>query len=213
MATDEKGAAMYAMQYEITLPADYDMEIIRTRVATGGKALDALPGLGLKAYAIRERGNLGSPVNEYAPIYLWNDTGAMARFLVGGGGFQNIIRDFGRPVARHWTGLACHAGPSRTPTPRYASRRLTPIATDPDPDATGLGLATEIEQALDDLRQLARHEGVHTAALAIDPHHWQLARFVLWNEAAAAGDTQTDRYEVLHLSAPGIAGLPEGRVW
>ncbi len=37
---------MYAMQYEITLPADYDMGIIRARVATGGNALDDLPGLG-----------------------------------------------------------------------------------------------------------------------------------------------------------------------
>lgn len=204
---------MHAMQYEITLPAEYDMQIIRDRVATSGNALDDLAGLGLKAYAIRERGILGSPVNQYAPIYLWNDTGAMARFLAGGGGFQNIIRDFGRPSVRHWTDLACHAGPSRTPYARFASRRLTPIAVDPDPDATGLGLATVIEQALDDLRQLARHEEVHTAALAIDPHHWQLARFVLWNEVIAAGEAETERYELLHLSTPGIAKLPDGRVW
>lgn len=204
---------MYAMQYEITLPADYDMQIIRTRVATGGRALDDLPGLGVKAYAIRERGVLGSPVNEYAPIYLWNSTGAMARFLAGGGGFQNIIRDFGRPVVRHWTGLACHAGPARTPHPTSASRRLTPIPVDPDPDATGLGLATAIEEALEDLRALARHEAVHTAALAVDPYHWQLARFVLWNGAAADGALETERYEVLHLSGPGLAELPHGGVW
>ncbi|MCB2175719.1 MAG: DUF4865 family protein [Actinomycetales bacterium] len=204
---------MYAMQYEITLPADYDMQIIRTRVATGGRALDDLPGLGVKAYAIRERGVLGSPVNEYAPIYLWNDTGSMARFVAGGGGFQNIIRDFGRPVVRHWTGLACHAGPSRAPYPRSASRRLTPIPAGPGPDATGLGLATAIEQGVDDLRQLAGQDGVHTAALAIDPHHWQLARFVLWNEAVATDEDETERYELLHLSGPGLAELPDGRVW
>jgi hypothetical protein len=34
---------VYAMQYEISLPADYDMEIIRKRVAVGGSALDAAP--------------------------------------------------------------------------------------------------------------------------------------------------------------------------
>ncbi len=204
---------MHAMQYEITLPADYDMQIIRTRVATGGAALDDLPGLGLKAYAIRERGVDDSPVNQYAPIYLWNDTGAMAKFLGGGGGFQNIIRDFGRPVVRHWTGLACHAGASRAPSPRSASRRLTPIPVDPDQDATGLGLTTVIEEALEDLRRLARHESVHTAALALDPHHWQLVRFVLWNEVVAAGEAQTERYQVLHVSAPGIGELPEGRTW
>ncbi|MCW2914583.1 MAG: hypothetical protein JWN52_2651 [Actinomycetia bacterium] len=37
---------MHAMQYEITLPADYDMKIIRHRVATKGHLLDAFPGLG-----------------------------------------------------------------------------------------------------------------------------------------------------------------------
>jgi hypothetical protein len=93
---------VYAKQYEITLPADYDMQIIRKRVADGGRVLDDRAGLGLKAYVIRERGIDGSPVNQYAPFYLWNDTGEMARFLVGGGGFQNIVRDFGRPAARHW---------------------------------------------------------------------------------------------------------------
>ena len=43
---------MYAMQYEIALPADYDMAIIRRRVATKGPLLDTMPGLGLKAYLI-----------------------------------------------------------------------------------------------------------------------------------------------------------------
>ncbi|MEU7135987.1 DUF4865 family protein [Streptomyces sp. NPDC046261] len=204
---------MYAKQYEITLPADYDMKIIRKRVADGGHVLDDRAGLGLKAYVIRERGIDGSPVNQYAPFYLWNDTGAMARFLVGGAGFQNIIRDFGRPVARHWTGIACHAGPARTAFPRAASRRLTPLPADADPDGTGLGLSALIEQETGDLRELARRDDVHTAALAVDPHHWQLMRFVLWKDAAAPDETATEHYEVLHLSAPGLADLPEGRSW
>lgn len=61
---------MYAMQYDIALPAGYDMTIIRERVATRGHALDDRAGLGLKAYLIRERGVAGSPVNQYAPFYL-----------------------------------------------------------------------------------------------------------------------------------------------
>lgn len=47
---------MHAMQYEITLPSDYDMGIIRDRVATRGHLLDTFPGLGVKAYLMRERG-------------------------------------------------------------------------------------------------------------------------------------------------------------
>jgi hypothetical protein len=34
------------MQYSIPLPADYDIAIIKERVATRGHALDAYPGLG-----------------------------------------------------------------------------------------------------------------------------------------------------------------------
>jgi hypothetical protein len=204
---------MYAKQYEITLPADYDMGIIRKRVATGGHVLDDRPGLGLKAYVIRERGTDGSPVNQYAPFYLWNDTGAMARFLVGGGGFQNIVRDFGRPAASAWAGIACHAGPARSAFPRAASRRLTPIPADSDPDATGLGLAEMIEREAEELRGIARREDVHTAALAVDPHSWQLMRFVLWADAVSPDEAATEHYQVLHLSAPGLADLPEGRDW
>lgn len=203
---------MYAQQYEITLPADYDMKIIRKRVRDGGHVLDDRAGLGLKAYVIRERGIDGSPVNQYAPFYLWNDTGAMAQFLVGGGGFQNIIRDFGRPVARHWVGIACHAGPARTAPPQAASRRLTSIPSDMDPDGTGLGLSQLIEREAEQLQQLSRHDGVHTAALAVDPHHWQLLRFVLWTDTSAPDEDATERYEVLHLSAPGLCDLPVGRV-
>ncbi|MFJ8747226.1 DUF4865 family protein [Embleya sp. NPDC127516] len=203
---------MYAHQYEITLPADYDMGIIRKRVADFGHGLDDRAGLGLKAYTIRERGVDGSPVNEYAPFYLWRDIGAMAHFLVGGGGFQGIIRDFGRPRVRHWTGLAHLPGPAREHAPKAASRRLLPLPADPDP--TGLGLATHIDAEIEALHALARTDGVHTAALALDPDHWHLMRFVLWQGPIPTPhhkDT-TERYEILHTSTPSLTDLPTGRL-
>lgn len=58
---------MHAMQYEITLPGDYDMGIIRHRVATKGAGTDTFGGLGLKAYAIRERGIDGSTARTSTP--------------------------------------------------------------------------------------------------------------------------------------------------
>jgi hypothetical protein len=204
---------VYAKQYEITLPADYDMGIIRKRVAVGGHVLDDRAGLGLKAYVVRERGVDGSPVNQYAPFYLWNDTGAAAHFLVGAGGFQNIVRDFGRPVVRHWTGVACHAGPARRAAPRAASRLLAPVPADADEDGTGLGLSSWFGRQTAELQALAGRDGVHTAALAVDPHHWQAVRFVLWQDDVPPDVEATERYEVLHLSAPGTGALPEGRTW
>jgi Domain of unknown function (DUF4865) len=193
---------VYASQYEITLPAGYDMGIIRKRVAAGGHVLDDRAGLGLKAYVIRERGVDGSPVNQYAPFYLWNNPAAMAHFLVGGGGFQNIIRDFGRPAVRHWTGIAAEAGPARATTPRAASRRLTAV-----PAGAGTDLPALISQEVSRLRDLAHRDGVHTAALAVDPDRWELLRFVLWADTSAPDEDATERYEVLHLSSPGLGAL------
>ncbi|MFI7100655.1 DUF4865 family protein [Streptomyces sp. NPDC050161] len=194
---------MHAMQYEITLPADYDMEIIRERVRSRGHLLDDFDGLGLKAYGIRERGTDGSPVNAYAPFYLWADPQAMNRFLTGDG-FRGVIRDFGRPVVQHWQGLFHRAGPARATPPLAFSRRTTPLPADADP-------ATAIAGALAGHEELAGTDGVHTTALALDPRHWELVHFTLW--ADAAPQTVGARYQVLHLSAPGIGRLATGRQW
>ena len=187
---------MHAMQYEITLPADYDMAIIRHRVATKGAMTDAFDGLGLKAYAIRERGVDRSPVNQYAPFYLWTSADGMNDFLWGGP-FDRLSRDFGRPVVQQWTGLAFERGPAYATTPRAATRRTHPIAA--DADAT-----IAIEAALAETREVARDEDVHSAALAIDTRGWELVRFTLWAARQAATEAA---YELLHLSSPHIDDL------
>ncbi|CAB0991303.1 hypothetical protein FRC0535_00020 [Corynebacterium diphtheriae] len=46
---------MYAMQYQITLPTDYDMQIIRDRVIRTGHLMDGYHGLEFKAYLIQEK--------------------------------------------------------------------------------------------------------------------------------------------------------------
>ncbi|WP_432093635.1 DUF4865 family protein [Streptomyces sp. bgisy100] len=196
---------MYAMQYDITLPADYDMGIIRHRVATRGSALDDRAGLGLKAYLIRERGSAGSAVNQYAPFYLWHTLAGMNDFLWGGGGFQGIVADFGRPPVRHWTGAAFEPGPARRAVPRAATRHTSVLPADIEPEAA-------VGRALEAVRATAALPGVHSSALAVDPHHWESVHFTLW-ERTPPEDRPGDRYEVLHLSAPQLADLPAGRCW
>ncbi len=189
---------MYAMQYEITLPADYDMAIIRRRVATKGSSFDAIPGLGLKAFLIRERGVADSPVNQYAPFYLWEDVEGMGGFLWGGGGFGGIVDSFGRPAVEHWTGIAFQPGPAVQATPLAASRRIEPIPAGADLTA----LADRERRVLEDR---ALTPGVHSSAVAIDPRQWQVVRFTLWEKANP--ETNETSYEVLHLSRPRLAGL------
>ncbi|CAM5615916.1 hypothetical protein SALBM135S_09447 [Streptomyces alboniger] len=209
------------MQYEITLPADYDMDVIRRRVATRGHLLDTFPGLGFKAYLMRERGRDGSPVNQYAPFYLWNTAHGMNSFLWGPG-FQGLVDDFGRPEVRHWTALAyetygaqkahgAHGAHGEPPaavtggaTPRTAVRSRRPIpATTPLPT-----LADELAR---EAELLIREEGALAALAAVDPQTWEAVHFSLWEHEAPRG--AGDVFEVLHLSAPERAKLSRGRQW
>ncbi|WP_306744925.1 DUF4865 family protein [Saccharothrix yanglingensis] len=188
------------MQYEITLPADYDMGVIRHRVATRGSALDDFPGLGLKAYCVRERGVDGSPVNQYAPFYLWRTAEGMNSFLWGPG-FAGIRADFGRPVVRNWVGLAFHRGPAGDVA--HLTRRTVGMPPDATPDDL-------VDEALAESAALAGHPGVHASAVAVNPDRWELLHVVLWS---GEPDAEGTRYRVHHLSSPEVDGLSAGRHW
>jgi hypothetical protein len=197
---------MHAMQYDLTLPADYDMGIIRARVSRIGHKLDDWAGLGLKAYLLRERGVHGSPVNQYAPFYLWNTVEGMNAFLWGGP-FQGLSDDFGRPAVRQWTGLAYEEGVAAGSPARFAVRRRRPV-----PD--GVVYAEAMREAADEAGRLAREDGAVLAAAAVDTSRWETVHFSLWEHAEpdtvkAGGDL----FQVLHLSAPGRTALPGGRQW
>ncbi|WBP85901.1 DUF4865 family protein [Kitasatospora cathayae] len=209
---------MHAMQYEITLPTDYDMGIIHKRVADKGHLLDAHPGLGLKAYLVRERGQDGSPVNQYAPFYLWRTAEGMNAFLWGPG-FRGLSADFGRPAVRHWIGAGLIEG-TRTDTPTTATRTTVRLPETADP-------AEAIDRALAELAELGELAGLaepgeladrpaqpalHTAAVAVDPSRWELLSLALWHGPAPENAPGT-RYRVLHLSRPELDRLPTGRRW
>ncbi|MEV5611254.1 DUF4865 family protein [Streptomyces sp. NPDC052225] len=194
---------MQAMQYEITLPADYDMAVIRARVATKGHMLDDFPGLGVKAYLMRERGVDGSPVNQYAPFYLWHTPQGMNSFLWGAG-FQGIVADFGRPVVQHWTGVAYEEGVAGAGPARAAVRRRTPIAA-------GTHLPDLVAESVRETAQLATRDGLLYAAAAVDPRTWELLSFSVWDHAEPK--EPGDLYQVLHLSQPERDALTRGRQW
>jgi hypothetical protein len=172
------------------------MEIIRTRVRTRGSALDDRAGLLSKAYCIRTAGVDGSPVNQYAPFYLWADSNAAARFLWGGEGFDGIVRDFGRPRVRTWVPAAGGAGGCAKSAVTHALMRTETIAPDADPVAVAEALRERV-------RARARHPRTHLASAGIDPATWQTVEFTTV-AGLDGGATPADVtvFTVLHLSEP-----------
>ncbi|RPE38005.1 uncharacterized protein DUF4865 [Streptomyces sp. Ag109_O5-1] len=194
---------MHALQYELTLPADYDTGIIRDRVARVGHLLDDWDGLGFKTFLLRERGVHGSPVNQYAPFYLWNTVEGMNRFLWGSA-FQGLVNDFGRPSVRQWSGLAYEEGAAAGAPAAFAVRRREPLAE-------GIELCELMAGAVLETRRIADEDGAVLAAAAVDTGRWELVRFSLWTHDTPKAEG--DVFQVLHMSAPGRDRLPRGQQW
>jgi len=86
---------MFALQYDFSLPADYEMQRVRDRIAAKGSVFDNFPGLVFKAFALTDRAH-GAPRNLYAPFYVWADPNAAADFLRGPL-FAAVADAFGTP--------------------------------------------------------------------------------------------------------------------
>ena len=120
---------MISMQYNISLPSDYDMEIIKDRVKQNGQKTDGFPDLNMKAYLIAEKSRFNNYENQYAPFYLWEKEDGMNQFLLGGP-FNNIINSFGRPKVNNWVVLHKHI--NKSDEPQFAVVQTIPISVASD---------------------------------------------------------------------------------
>lgn len=190
---------MIAMQYGFTLPADYDMAIIRQRIADKGHLLDDFPRLRFKAYLYAERGEGANPENDnaYAPFYLWQDTEGMNAFL-GSAGFAALARAFGWPSVRTWSVWQAELAADLRAAAR-ATREIVAIG-----DHAPLAELREAEALA---AQADRVAGALAAVSAFDPTGWTLLRLRLWPDVhGAAARTGVRCYRVGHVSQPGVGG-------
>ena len=188
---------MIAKQYPIALPTDYDMNIIRRRVADKGEAFDERPGLLFKAFLISERIR-GAPLNQYAPFYVWNETAALWDF-VAGDGFDGIVKSFGRPAILTWLPLTVEIRRGlRRDAVRSALREDMPIPVDVDLPAFRKAQVEANKSALAD------DPGIALCLIAANIERWSMVRFTLRYDQPTASPSGAHAYEVLHLSAPGI---------
>jgi Domain of unknown function (DUF4865) len=188
---------MIVKQYVITLPADYDMGIIRKRVADKGAGFDHFPGLGIKAFLIRERGRFGAESNQYAPVYLWPSVEPMWGFIAGNG-FAAILESFGWTSIHTWFGLAF----ARVPGGRDLTA-LRSVTRETDIIEPGTNLADLRQREIDAARKIvANTPDLVLRAVGLNPDSWSLVRFDYWAREQAAIDGPRHSYEVLHVSAP-----------
>lgn len=177
---------MLAMQYRFTLPADYDMAIVRRRIANFGHLLDNYPQLIVKAYLYAEAGS-HSAENRYAPFYLWNSSIGMCDFLASPG-FATLTRDFGWPQVSHWLPWEMRIDRSALAEARFATQECRPIA--PYSDLAALR------------RQHRLDDQAVGGVIAFDPAGWQWLRLQLWRELPAHAAPGSQCYAIGHISAP-----------
>lgn len=165
---------MLAMQYSFTLPADYDMGIIRQRIAAKGRLMDGFQHLAFKAFvfACRSGGKAESRENLYAPFYLWHQTAGLNRFLCGPG-FAGLVDAFGRPKVTIWPAWHAELSPFLG-TATVATREIVPILPREE-----LEKRQQIETA--QATAAVHQQGALAAVAAFEPASWTLVRFRLWD--------------------------------
>ena len=188
---------MLIAHYGHRLPADYDINIIRSRARARGHLWDAIPKLTFKAFLLRERGSFGAITSEYASLYLWREDEGFRNFLVDGR-YKIVTDSFGRAQIETRTVLDAVRGSGGEARFLYRQEQDIPLGAD-----LTSAFAAEIERN----RDAARQPGAVAAAVGVDAQNWTFTR-VLLSENEPSGKEEGTAYQVLYLAQPLLAELP-----
>lgn len=181
---------MIAMQYTIRLAGDYDLQLLRDRVAQRKKLFDGLKGLLHKTYMFNPEQAV------YAPFYVWENDDAARAFLTSDL-FRNVIKTFGRPRVRLWSVLE-FGGHVDENTPKLAVRELDII---PAEDDLGTLATSERERHEAALGQ----DGLCFHLSAMDPDRWEIMRYSVWCDPDKIEKCDADAvesFDILELCEP-----------
>ena len=183
---------MIAMQYNIALPGDYDMEIIKKRIRDNGSKTDGFPDLSMKAYLIAEKSKYNNYENQYAPFYLWEKEDGMNKFLLGGP-FSNILSSFGWTQVHNW--MVLYQQVNKLNDLQYAIIQITPIP-----------IYTDFSELLgNEEKNYSRYiDDDYTTAYiaAYNPLTWNLCHYYMSNDLDKLKEVSKGSliYEVHHIS-------------
>ena len=172
---------MQAMQYKISLPVDYDMNIIKDRIQNNGFKTDGFEDLLFKAYIISDKksGNTG---NGYCPLYLWKQTKGMNKFIFKGY-FDNIINSFG------WQKINIGITAEVELTNDFSQSRYV--------SEENFSIAEQV-RLRDFSFQGAEYKNKTGKVIIYNPDKWRYAAFTFFKDKPAINNQNL--YQILHLS-------------
>ena len=170
---------MNAMQYKITLPNDYNMDIIRKRVLENGYKTDNFKDLLLKAYLIIDTKNK----KQYAPLYVWKNHTGMNKFIFEGY-YDNILNSFG------WQNINIGI----------------PLEVTLANNFKDSAYALEIEHIIEETHNMTypklsnKYNNSLGQVLIYNPDKWKYVEFHFFKEKPSINENFTTIYEILHIS-------------
>lgn len=168
---------MNTMQYKISLPKNYDMDIIRNRVKNNGNKTDGFQDLFFKAYLIKS----DKEHNEYSPFYIWKNSKGMNKFIFEGF-FDNILDSFG------WQNINIGI----------------PLTIELNEKFRDSKYCIEIEHKINKTYFLSRpefslpKEGDSGRVLVYNPDKWRYTEFYFYKDKPE--NISENIYEILHIS-------------
>ncbi|MCH6267321.1 MULTISPECIES: DUF4865 family protein [Neobacillus] len=178
---------MIATQYKITLPSDYDMNIIRDRVKNNGHKTDGFEDLKFKLYLVTEKGIHNNLQNSYSPLYLWKGNNGLNKFLFNGF-YDNILNSFG------WQQVNVGIPLIDTTTSKITDNKyLFQITKEIPPQESLNNLKDKIEESIPTIDE--------TEYLIIyNPERWKYEVFYFLNDLSSVKDVSGVVYSILHIS-------------
>ncbi|WP_323703730.1 DUF4865 family protein [Mammaliicoccus sp. Dog046] len=176
---------MHAMQYEIKLPADYDMKIIKERVRKNGNKTDGFEDLLVKAYLIKEKAS-NKMNNVYAPLYLWKSEAGMNRFIFDGY-YDNIISSFGWHEINIGIPFKISID-EKIKNSNYLIEEY--ISIQPSSTMTKLNIQSQFKNINNCLSEV----------IIYNPEKWKFVKFSFVDQIPKNLDQGLEYYKVLHIS-------------
>ena len=178
---------MITTQYKITLPTDYNMDIIKKRIKLNGHKTDGFLDLKFKLYLITENEMNSNIQNSYSPLYFWKSNEGLNKFLFEGY-YDNILSSFG------WQTVNIGVPLIDTTTNKIISNQyLFEFSNNIRPQKSLKNIQDQIRTEIPTIK--------HTEYIVIyNPEEWRYSAFYFIDDLKKTENISGTTYTILHIS-------------